>query len=131
MSFDRAETAARSPQRDDAHARSSEPAKLVRHFRQIVLWPLQLAPIREGAQIQEHWEVLARAGRGSPWGEVRDEFSGGPAAFKPRHYSEYTVMPQLRLTDQQALDLTEYLLNQKRTNTNPDAGWVVRSKPTL
>ena len=97
MSFDRAETAARSPQRDDAHARSSEPAKLVRHFRQIVLWPLQLAPIREGAQIQEHWEVLARAGRGSPWGEVRDEFSGGPAAFKPRHYSEFvTFLPYVR-----------------------------------
>ncbi|MEO6434896.1 MAG: hypothetical protein ABIP55_03930, partial [Tepidisphaeraceae bacterium] len=32
----------------------------------------------------------------------------------PRHYSEYTVMPQLRLSDQQALDLTEYLLAQQR-----------------
>src|SRR5207244_10969081 len=39
---------------------------------------------------------------------------------EPRHYSEYTVMPQLRLSDQQALDLTEYLLNQKRTNDKPD-----------
>jgi hypothetical protein len=27
--------------------------KLVRHFRQILLWPLQLQPIRSGAQIQE------------------------------------------------------------------------------
>ncbi len=33
---------------------------------------------------------------------------------EPRHYSEYTVMPRLRLSDQQALDLSEYLLAQKR-----------------
>src|SRR5947209_20608027 len=36
--------------------------KVVRQFREILLWPLQLAPIREGAQIQEHWELLGRAG---------------------------------------------------------------------
>ena len=38
---------------------------------------------------------------------------------EPRHYSEYTVMPRLRLSDQQAMDLTEYLLGQKRTNDKP------------
>ena len=32
--------------------------KLVRHFRQILLWPLQLQPIRSGAQIQEPWDIL-------------------------------------------------------------------------
>ena len=47
----------------------------------------------------------------------------------PRHYSEYTVMPQLRLTDQQALDLTEYLLAQKRTNDKPDDGWKAELTP--
>jgi mono/diheme cytochrome c family protein/plastocyanin len=41
----------------------------------------------------------------------------------PRHYSEYTVMPQLRLNPQQAIDLTEYLLAQKRTNDKPDDPW--------
>ncbi len=41
----------------------------------------------------------------------------------PRHYSEYTVMPNLRLNDQQALDLVEYLLAQKRTNDKPDDPW--------
>lgn len=45
--------------------------KLVRQFRQILLWPLQLAPIREGAQIQEHWELLERKGAGNHWSEVR------------------------------------------------------------
>ena len=32
-------------------------------------------------------------------------------------------MPRLRLTDQQALDLTEYLLSMKRTNDAPDDAW--------
>ncbi|HEX8524187.1 MAG TPA: hypothetical protein VF669_18175, partial [Tepidisphaeraceae bacterium] len=43
--------------------------------------------------------------------------------LEPRHYSEYTVMPRLRLTPQQALDLTEYLLAQKRTNDKKDDPW--------
>ncbi|MGB7156726.1 MAG: c-type cytochrome [Tepidisphaeraceae bacterium] len=42
---------------------------------------------------------------------------------EPRHYSEYTVMPQLRLTDQQAADLAEYLLSMKRTNDAPNDTW--------
>ena len=35
---------------------------LVKDFRQIVLWPVQLMPRHEGAQIQKHWELLERAG---------------------------------------------------------------------
>ncbi len=42
---------------------------------------------------------------------------------EPRHYSDYTVMPSLRLTDQQAADLASYLLDQKRTNNNPNDMW--------
>jgi hypothetical protein len=72
-------------------------AKLVRHFRQILLWPLQLMPIREGAQIQKHWELLEREGAGNPWGELRDEFSCDPKDFKQRHYSEFvTFLPYVR-----------------------------------
>lgn len=41
----------------------------------------------------------------------------------PRHHSDYTVMPRLRLTDQQAADVAEYLLAQKRTTLNPDDPW--------
>jgi cytochrome c551/c552 len=33
---------------------------------------------------------------------------------EPRHYSEYTVMPQLRLSDQQALDLAAWVQVQER-----------------
>jgi hypothetical protein len=86
-----------APHAESAGARAAEPAKLVRHFRQILLWPLQLAPIRSGAQIQEHWEVLAQAGDNNPWCELRDEFSAGPTGFHERHYSEFvTFLPYVR-----------------------------------
>jgi hypothetical protein len=72
-------------------------AKLVRQFRQILLWPLQLRPIREGAQIQEHWELLERDAPDNPWGEARDAFGCAPGEFKLRHYSEFvTFLPYVR-----------------------------------
>ncbi len=71
--------------------------KLVRQFRQILLWPLQLAPIRAGAQIQKHWELLEQAGADNPWGQVRDEFNCAPGEFQLRHYSEFvTFLPYVR-----------------------------------
>jgi hypothetical protein len=74
-----------------------EPSKLVRHFRQILIWPLQLQPIRIGAQIQEPWEVLKQAGADNPWSEFRDEFNCDPAQFQQRHYSEFvTFLPYVR-----------------------------------
>src|SRR5436190_455267 len=49
--------AAAQPSPGSAASSGAAPAaKVVRQFREILLWPLQLAPIREGAQIQEHWE---------------------------------------------------------------------------
>src|SRR5207249_1918025 len=48
---------------------------------------------------------------------------------EPRHYSDYTVMPRLRLNDQQALDLAEYLLSMKRTNGKPDDSWTADLTP--
>jgi len=38
------------------------PGLLVRHFRQILLWPLQSVPIKAGKQIQRHWKYLERLG---------------------------------------------------------------------
>jgi hypothetical protein len=70
---------------------------IVRRFRQILLWPLQLMPIREGEQIQEHWEVLQREGADSAWRELTDEFTGDPAQFQERHYSEFvTFLPYVQ-----------------------------------
>jgi hypothetical protein len=65
-------------------------ARTVRHYRQILVWPLQLMPIRDGEQIQDHWEVLQRGGPDNPWREVQDEF-GSPAEFQERHYNEFVA----------------------------------------
>jgi cbb3-type cytochrome oxidase cytochrome c subunit len=42
---------------------------------------------------------------------------------EPRHYSSYTVMPSLRLSDQEAAHLVEYLIGQKRTNLDEKDAW--------
>jgi hypothetical protein len=74
-----------------------QPKRTVRHFRQIVLWPLQLMPLRESAQIQQHWEMLKQGGEGSPWREVQDEFTGDPDQFQDRHYAEFvTFLPYVQ-----------------------------------
>ena len=71
--------------------------KPVRHFRQILLWPLQLIPIRGGAQIQKHWELLQQDGADNPWHEVVDEFTGEHSLFKERHYGEFvTFLPYVQ-----------------------------------
>ena len=71
--------------------------KRVRHFRQILLWPLQLIPLREGKQVQRHWEVLQSAGADNPWHEVVDEFGGAPGHYQERHYNELvTFLPYVQ-----------------------------------
>ncbi|MEO6823315.1 MAG: hypothetical protein ABI167_01045 [Nitrosospira sp.] len=66
----------------------------VEKFREVVLWPVQLLPRHEGAQIQDHWECLNAASAHSVWNEVSDEFTGDPGEFKERHYKEFvTFLP--------------------------------------
>ena len=69
----------------------------VRHFRQILIWPLQVMPIREGAQIQEPWDILQRSQSEHPWRKLQDEFGSNPEDFQERHYSEFvTFLPYVR-----------------------------------
>jgi len=69
---------------------------IVRHFRQIIVWPLQLMPLRPGEQVQRHWKALD-AIAGSPWSEVVDEFCADPAEFQERHYKEFvTFLPYVQ-----------------------------------
>ena len=68
----------------------------VRHFRQIVVWPLQLMPLRPGQQVQRHWEALDAMKGDNHWREVVDEFSD-PADFHERHYKEFvTFLPYVQ-----------------------------------
>jgi hypothetical protein len=70
---------------------------VVRHFRQILLWPLQLMPVREDAQTQKPWEVLEQAGATNPWRELSSEFSGDQQRFQRRHYNEFiTFLPKVQ-----------------------------------
>ena len=45
---------------------------LVKHFRQILLWPLQLISSSRDTRIHKHWQWLEQAD--SPWAELDDEF---------------------------------------------------------
>ena len=69
----------------------------VRHYRQILLWPLQLLPIRPGSQVQRHWEALESITQDNAWSEVADEFCADPREFQERHYKEFvTVLPYVQ-----------------------------------
>ncbi|HZF16973.1 MAG TPA: CorA family divalent cation transporter [Steroidobacteraceae bacterium] len=70
---------------------------MVRHFRQIVLWPVQLMPLKAGVQVQRHWEALGECGGTNPWRNVRDELYGDPQVFQERHYKEFvTFLPYVQ-----------------------------------
>ena len=70
---------------------------IVRQFRQTVLWPLQLMPLKPGVQVQRHWEALEALGSESPWAEVIDEFFCDPDEFQERHYKEFiTFLPYVQ-----------------------------------
>jgi hypothetical protein len=69
----------------------------VRHFRQIVVWPLQLMPLRPGEPVQAHWEALSAIRIGNPWREANDAFGGDPGDFQERHYKEFvTFLPYVQ-----------------------------------
>lgn len=67
----------------------------VAHFRQILLWPLELVPIRADRQIQKHSDLLRRAP--GPWREVEEEFTRDAELFQERHYAEFvTFLPYVQ-----------------------------------
>jgi hypothetical protein len=62
----------------------------VRHFRQILLWPLRLMPVRGSeARHAKPWQVLSAMGDATPWREVVDEYTGEAQHFHERHYNEF------------------------------------------
>ncbi|HEX6707899.1 MAG TPA: hypothetical protein VF169_24355 [Albitalea sp.] len=80
--------------RDSAPAPSVElersGAVVVRHLRQVLLWPLRLMPTnRPREERQPPWELLRGMGGASPWREVVDEYTGESDRFHERHYNEF------------------------------------------
>lgn len=70
---------------------------VARHFRQILMWPLRLMPLRSSDQVQRHSEALAAITENNPWREQRDEFTGSPNDFHERHYREFvTFLPHVQ-----------------------------------
>jgi hypothetical protein len=68
----------------------------IRHFRQVVFWPLQLMPLKPGAPVQRHWEALEQ-GAGNPWREQRDELNAESREIRERYYKEFvTFLPYVQ-----------------------------------
>ena len=84
-----------APAADDLAAPPTAPA--VRHFRQVLLWPLRLLPVAGESGLKKPWQVLAAMGEESPWREVVDEYTGAADKFHERHYNEFvTFLPYVQ-----------------------------------
>lgn len=76
---------------------TEESGRCVRQFRQILLWPLQLMSLRQGVQIQNHWELLKDYGGDNPWSELSDGFDNDSGVLQERQYSEFvTFLPHVQ-----------------------------------
>ena len=66
----------------------------VRHFREVLFWPVQLMPLANG---QPHWELLAQGGADNPWRRLKDRFTTDELDFEERHYKEFvTFLPYVQ-----------------------------------
>lgn len=69
----------------------------VRHFREVLFWPVQLMPLASGGNAQHHWEVLAQNGESNPWRRLKDRFQADELDFEERHYKEFvTFLPYVQ-----------------------------------
>lgn len=67
----------------------------VRHFREVLFWPVQLMQIAEGEK--SHWERLAAGGDGNAWRILKDRFQTDELNFEERHYKEFvTFLPYVQ-----------------------------------
>lgn len=81
----------------DPAAAASSSQMMVRQFRQILLWPLQLMPLKTDAQIHKYWELLEslQNAEGPVWRELTDELPDDPKDLAERHYREFvTFLPR-------------------------------------
>lgn len=80
-----------SPAEDD----SAGAPPVVRHLRQVLLWPLRLIPqalADDAEQRRAPWQLLREMGEdASPWREHFDEYTGDAGHFHERHYNEFVA----------------------------------------
>lgn len=69
---------------------AASPARTVRHFRQIVLWPIELITGPSGRGRESPDVLFERLGGGN-WELVDDEFGVEGDAFQERHYREFVA----------------------------------------
>ncbi len=68
---------------------------IVRHFREVLFWPVQLMPLGNG--VQQHWEVLQQQGGGNQWRLLASRFDSAAHSFEERHYKEFvTFLPYVQ-----------------------------------
>ena len=73
------------------------PPPLVRHFRQSLLWPLQMMSPPDRDRARHHWQRLVRADLGGVWHRVEDELPADASNFSERHYKEFVAfLPHVR-----------------------------------
>ena len=73
----------RSEDRSETDIGSCAPEeKSIGQFRQILLWPVHLAPVNSDSGSQDHAAVLSKLGPNNPWREIEDEFTGDPLTSK-------------------------------------------------
>jgi len=69
----------------------------IRHFRQVVFWPLQLMPLKPGAPVQRHWQSLEENHSAHAWRELRDELNVESREIRERYYKEFvTFLPYVQ-----------------------------------
>jgi hypothetical protein len=85
------------PLEDSGPRSSAAGAPVVRHLRQVLLWPLRLISTAadDSEQRRAPWRLLrdmenTKQGA-SPWREQFDEFTGDAAQFHERHYNEFVA----------------------------------------
>ena len=85
----------------------------VRHFREVLFWPVQLMPLAEGRSAQTHWELLAQGGEDSPWCRLKDRFQAEELDFEERHYKEFvTFLPYVQ----------RFIYGESHSRVSHDAG---------
>jgi len=72
-------------------------APAIRHFREIVIWPIQLLPLRPGEQVQRHWRELEKVAANNHWRRVVSDFRAESPQNQERRYKEFvTFLPYVQ-----------------------------------